>query len=226
MAKDANKDDEDLLQKIERKHAHNDSLFVSTRENYCFAILEQNEKRVYQILSLFDAVNQITSEIKNGQKEIERIIRKYFEVMYKDSHMVFTLSHNEIVYLPNFEEAKVPLLKSDPDFNEYWQNRKKICKRLFYVKKFSGNLCYFTPVNMAEEIKFSPAQKDSERNNLNEEKNKTIVLFEFGSYKDCSPYVSQEINGELKQIKIQEYCFKVKIDRLGYIEPVYGFNKT
>jgi len=220
FSKDAQKDDEGLLQRIERKNAHNKSLYVSTRDNFCFAVLIKDESRMYDILSFYDTVNIVNTDLMNGQKNIDQSVRRYFLEIHKEAQLLFTLSHNEVVYLPQTEELPIPLHQTDSCYDEFWNNRAERNKRLFIVVKFSGKLCYFVPVNMAKEISFTPLENKFSENVQLLEKGKTQKIFEFGSYKDSTPFYTEYTNGIRKQIKIQEHCIKVRIDRLGKIIPV------
>lgn len=219
FSKDAIKDDEGLLQRIERQKAHNSSLYVSTRDNYCFAVLKKNGKRMYDVLTFYDAVNIVNHDLINKQTNIDQSVRNYFVEVNKDAQLLFTLSHNDVVYLPESGDVFTPANCSDDGYDEFWNNRAERNKRLFSVVKFSGNRCYFTPINMAEEISFVPFETKASEMEPEKRDAKIQKVYEFGAYKDCSPFHVEYVDGIRKQIKIQEYCIKIQLDRLGRIKP-------
>lgn len=191
--------------------------YIKPGDNYCFAIADNNGRRKYGIISLIKAVELITKFYKQGEKNINNIIKHYFENLCektKGCRLLFTLSHNDLVYLPELNSDIPPLNKKDKDYNIYWGKINK--NRIFRVIKFSGDLCFFTTHTISGQLKY--------KNQSNE------TFKEFGSYDGCCPYIYTMDNklfhqnnklksNEENRIFIQEFCIKIRIDRLGNIEP-------
>ncbi len=204
---------------LDKKNYPDNSIFVKTGGNYCFAISEKDGNRKYGILSFYDAVSLINESMKNGNKNIEQIIKEYFQNDHettKGCKLLFTLSQFDLVYLPKQDEENIPVRENDEGFIEYWNNVDR--KRLFKVVKISGNKCYFVQQNVSQEIVY---------------KNPTTskVYSEFGSEHGCSPYIyikeddtfhqNNQLNKMFKSniVLIQKHCIRLKVDRLGNIKP-------
>ncbi len=176
------------LQKMERSSSYNQSLYVNSGSNYLFAILEKKGKRIYDIISLFQATQYLKDEFK---KSIDKhsfskkeLFKNYFE-KNNDSKFLFSLKILDLVYLPNENEDLI-LDRESPLFNAFWSNPNRN-NNIYVVKKFSGKQIYFIKHTISEVI-----EKKLELGSQNME--------EFS-------------NGR----KIVDHCFPIHLDRLGRI---------
>jgi len=132
------------LQKLDRGKSFNNKLYVNTRSNYLFAVLEKKGKRIYDLISLFDAVNLIKFEfVACKNKDLfdkNKVLKQYFEIK-NEAKLIFTLKQLDMVYLPD-ENEDVVLDSSSPFYEEYWNDKERV-KKIFTVEKFSGNQIYF-----------------------------------------------------------------------------------
>jgi CRISPR-associated endonuclease Csn1 len=187
------------LQKLDRKKAFNESLYVKTGDNYLFAVIEKNvlnkktneneKKRNYDLITFFDAANHLKAEFniskdkKNFDKEY--LFKKYFEEK-NNGKLLFTLKQGDLVYFPNVDEEVISD-EASPLYEAYWKNVEERSKNIYVVQKFSGKEIYFLNHTVADVI--------SKKN-------------EFGT-QDCY----QNLDGR----SIKEFCFKINFDRLGNI---------
>jgi hypothetical protein len=190
--------DSDLtLQKLVRNRAFNSKLFVSTGDNYLFAVLEKKGSRVFDLITFFDAANLLNArfnaasddERKNFQKEL--VFKKYFEEeneTTKGSKLLFTLKQGDPVYMPSKNEEIITDPES-PLFQSFWKHKGARSKNVYYVTKYSGNEIYFISHTVANSI---------------------VNKKEFGSQN-----AYQSING----VSIKQECIKLLVDRLGNITP-------
>jgi CRISPR subtype II RNA-guided endonuclease Cas9/Csn1 len=182
---------EDALQRLERSKAYNNSLYVSTGGNYLFAVMEKDRKRIFDIITFFDAVNYLKDEFNKVSDKSkfnkELVFKNYFEEKNK-ANLLFTLKQNDIVYFPDKDEDMI-LDKTSSLYNSYWSNKKERSKNVYVVQKFSGTQIYFINHTIADLIKRK---------------------IEFGS-QDCY----ELIDGR----SIKHYCLKLSVDRLGNIIP-------
>ncbi len=196
--KKGEEDIEEALQKLDRKNAFNKSLFVKTGDNYLFAVMEKDGKRIFDLISFFDAANLLkdsfnaTSEAdkKNFNKDL--VFKKYFEEENKttnDSKLLFTLKQGDPVYMPSKNEEIITDPES-PLFEPFWKDKANRSANIHYVTKYSGNEIYFINHTVANSI---------------------VNKKEFGSQN-----AYQNIDG----ISIKQQCIKLNIDRLGNIKPV------
>lgn len=196
---------EDILQKLYRDKT-NDSLYVKTGSNYCFAIAEKEGKRKFGVLTFFDAVNLIKNkkDKKTGKftDTVDEVVKKYFDQeceTTKGNKLLFTLSINDMVYLPGDNEI-VPMNKSVEGFDTFWKSIDR--KRIYKVIRMDSIYCYFSPHTMAEELEFvkqssfdneSKQTEVKEDNQVEESVNtKAIKYKEYGTYGGCSPFVLNE----------------------------------
>ncbi len=181
---------EDALQKLCRSKAFNEKLYVKTGDNYLFAIMEKGGKRIFDLITFFDAANFLKEEFNkiSDKKQFNKefIFKKYFEEKNKAT-LLFTLKQGDPIYLP-FEGEIIPEQNS-PFFMAFWNEKSVRSKNIHYVIKFSGNEIYFLQHNIAE-----PIVKGKEFESQN---------------------AYQIING----ISIKQKCIKIIIDRLGNIKP-------
>ncbi len=186
---------EDALQRLDRKKAFNKNLYVVTGDNYLFAVMEKDGKRVFDIITFFDAVNLLKDEFnkatdKNNFNK-EQVFKNYFEEKNK-AKLLFTLKQDDPVYMPTNNE-EVITDKESPLYSDFWNDKTARSRNVHYVTKFSGNEIYFIQHLIANPIL----------------KNK-----EFGSQN-----AYQNING----LSIKGCCIKLNIDRLGNIKSIYTY---
>lgn len=182
---------EDALQRLDRSKAYNNSLYVSTGGNYLFAVMEKNGKRVFDLITFFDAVNLLKTEFnKSEDKKVfnkQIIFKRYFEDKNK-AKLLFTLKQNDVVYLPD-ENEEVIFDENSTFFCPYWNKKDERSKNVYVVQKFSGSQIYFINHTVADSIKRK---------------------VEFGS-QDCYEKIGDR--------SIKSFCIKVNTDRLGNIRP-------
>lgn len=180
---------EDALQRLDRSNAYNKSLFVKTGDNYLFAVMEKDGKRVFDLLTFYDAANLLKealkkcSDIKSFNKE--QVIRNNFEEKNK-AKLLFTLKQGDPVYMPTEEEEVITDHQSSL-YEIFWKDKKARSMNIYYVTKFSGNEIYFINHTVADTI---------------------VKGKEFGSQN-----AYQNVNG----ISIKQRCIKLNINRLGEI---------
>lgn len=211
--------------------------YYETKDNYCYAILQKNDGRDFLPISFFDAAswvtNQFRTDLKSGYKfpkrfeerldYIEKIIRKKIKEEKPDFEILYLLQQDDLVYLP-FDKEDAKKAEVNPG-NDFWFDKeKKRWKRVYRVVKFSGSRCYFIPFTYSTPIVYKPLM-DEEEKKQREKDNAEIPkegIFEFGSYKNCSPFSLPEmVNGQSLTIKIQDFCIKIEIDRLGNISSAH-----
>ena len=180
---------DDALQKLDRKKSFNNSLYVKTGDNYLFAVLEKNGKRLFEIITFFDAANLLKEEFnklrdKNNFNK-EKIFKNYFEKKC-NAKLLFTLKQGDPVYMPKIDE-EVITDPASPMYKDFWSNKVDRSQNIHYVTKFSGQEIYFIKHNIAEPI---------------------VKGKEFGSQN-----AYQNIFG----MSIKQKCIKISIDRLGII---------
>ena len=186
------------LQKLERDKSYNNNLYVNSGNNYLFAVLEKNNKRIYDIVSFFKAVEYVKDEFKNtvdkNNFDKEKLFNEYFERKNSDekgnAKLLFTLKQLDMVYLPDDGE-EVILDKDSPLYNEYW-NSKERNNNYYTVEKFSSKQIYFLPHTNAKVIEKG---------------------IELGSQNKLEFY---------KGRKIIQHCYPVDLDRLGNFIKIKG----
>jgi CRISPR/Cas system Type II protein with McrA/HNH and RuvC-like nuclease domain len=210
---------------LQRLYDHNEKQSVITGDNYLFLIMEKNGKRIFDVASLYDSVAIANAALKDNNTEFKLKIAEDFRIKHKDKpeKILFTLQHNELVYLPTSSDDIV-LSLSKIEFEEWIrdkENKKEFCKRIFKVVKLIGKNCFFVPHNYANVISVAKnlSKEDLEVLKTQNKGKKKIPdtdlnFVEFGSYGNCSPYNTLFGNNKLK---IQDTCIKIKIDWLGNI---------
>jgi len=182
---------EDALQRLDRSKAFNKSLYVSTGGNYLFAVMEKEGKRMFDIITFFDAANFLKTEFnKSINKQFfnkDTVFKNYFEEKHK-AKLLFTLKQNDIIYMPDKNEDII-FDENSPLFIPYWNNKMERSKNVYVVQKFSGSQIYFISHTVADSIKRK---------------------IEFGS-QDCYEKVEDR--------SIKTFCIKLDVDRLGNIKP-------
>uniref|UniRef100_UPI00404709B7 type II CRISPR RNA-guided endonuclease Cas9 n=1 Tax=Roseivirga sp. TaxID=1964215 RepID=UPI00404709B7 len=191
----------DALQRLDRQKSFNSSQFVLTGDNYLFAVLEKEEeikktnelkkKRVYDLITFFNASNYLKYEFNNAPDKAnfnkDLCFKEYFE-RENNARLLFTLKQNDFVYLPD-ENEEVVLDETDPNFKRYWCDKASRSNNIYLVQKFSKKQIYFIKHTVAAPI----ANK-----------------IEFGS-QNCFEKVGER--------SIKEHCIKLQINRLGDIYP-------
>lgn len=185
--KKGQEESEEALQRLERAKAYNHLLFVKTGDNYLFAILEKEGKRIFDLISFFDAANLLkeafnrTSNKKAFSKDA--VFKRFFEEKNK-AKLLFTLKQGDAVYLPTKDEEVITDAIS-PLYQKFWNDIKARSKNIHYVTKYSGNRIYFIHHHVADSI---------------------VNGKEFGS---------QNAYEIIEGRSVKDYCTKISIDRLG-----------
>jgi CRISPR/Cas system Type II protein with McrA/HNH and RuvC-like nuclease domain len=180
---------EEALQRLDRKKAYNNKLFVATGGNYLFAVMEKNGNRVFDLITFFDATNLLkdafnkSTDKKTFNKEL--IFKNYFEEKNKTT-LLFTLKQGDPVYMPKVNEEVITNPQS-PLYNDFWNDKSARSENIYYVTKYSGNQIYFIKHSIANPI---------------------LKGKEFGS---------QNAYEMVNNLSIKKYCIKLKIDRLGNV---------
>lgn len=198
-----NKMADEVLQRLQRDK-YNDSLYVKTGSNYCLGITEKNlddglKERKFSVLTFFEATKLIKDEMKKGKKNVDEIIKKYFEEecgATKGNKLLFTLAINDMVYIPNKYEG-VPIDATDENFDSFWKNVDK--KRIYKVVRMDAKskYCFFAPHTLAEELEYNKPGIDKESTTKTEledttkenENLKKGKFNEYDKYGGCSPFV-------------------------------------
>jgi CRISPR subtype II RNA-guided endonuclease Cas9/Csn1 len=188
---------EDALQKLDRKKAFNQSLFVKTGGNYLFAIMEKDGERIFDIITFYDATYLLKEAFNKATDrksfDKEQFFRKHFEEKNK-AKLLFTLKQGDPVYMPK-EKEEVITDPQSPLYKDFWNDKIARSENIYYVTQYSGDVIYF--------IKHSVA-------------NTIINGKEFGS---------QDAYQHIDGLSIKKYCMKLDIDRLGNIVGVYGHGR-
>lgn len=176
----------------------NDGRYVYSRDvfmTYVFVPEDSNRKdakRELEFLKFFDAVKIVTLE-KPDKIDYQKLIKK------EDYKLLFTLSKNDIVYIPN------EMLTDEQIAEINWNEKREIIPKLFVVKEMtpSRNEIVFQHLYKSDSIRVNG---DEAENILNTEK-----LEEQIKYGDTNMW---------------KRCIKVDIDKLGSeIKPYWKNNK-
>lgn len=173
----------------------NDGRYVYSRDvfmSYVFVPEDSNrkdDKRELEFLKFFDAVKIVTLE------KPDKI--NYQDLMKKEGYkLLFTLSKNDIVYLPD------EVLSDEQIAEINWENRSEIIPRLFVVKEMPASLgkIVFQHLYKSDSIRVNG---DEAENILNTEK------------------LEEEI--KYGDINMWKRCIKIDIDKLGrYVKPIFN----
>lgn len=150
-ANSPDEEQEEALQRIDRKSSYNHKLYVKTGDNYAFAVLQKGEKRTSDIISFYDAAVLAKDGMKSGRHNVDEIVADYFRGKNPEAQFLFLLKQNELVYLPNADEV-VPVNESDARYYEFWNDTAERAKRVYSVVKFSGRQIYFLKHDIAQVI--------------------------------------------------------------------------
>lgn len=232
---------------LQRLYDNNPNKSVITGDNYMFVVMEKDGKRVFDIVSLFDSVSLANEKIKNGFYNIEEIKNSICEdkriedkrdkkrnILPKPDKVLFYLQQNDLVYMPKSPDDEIIGLDSDElkMWLSIYDNRKEFASRIYKVVKFTGKDCFFIPNNYAKEICIPKNISQEEMERLKKQFKDTKIpkqelnYSEFGSFGNCVKVEPNELfirsitnkkGDTIKQMKIQDYCVKVKTDWLGNI---------
>lgn len=183
---------EDVLQKMDRSKAFNNSLYVKTGDNYLFAIMEKENNRFFDLITFFDAANILKDEFNKTEDKKTFNKERFFERHFIEKHKLgkddkmFFLKQGDPVYMPSDGE-EVITDKESPLYEAFWNDKNARSKNIHYVTKYSGNEIYFINNRVADTI---------------------VKGKEFGSQN-----AYQNIDGR----SIKNHCIKLNLDRLGNI---------
>ena len=166
-------------------------LAVEKGGNYCVAFYEHPEtkERKFDVVSFFDAVQLKTT----GQNPFQT--DKGIELEKLGYKFLFTLTHNDLVYIPDEDES---LAHID------WNDKKKLFKQIYRVVKFSGEQIYFQPHNFSKEITIHEGKAKSAKE----------YMGEFAKGTNGTEFLIDT------KKSIKNICLKLQVDRLGNIKPV------
>ncbi|MEQ9102762.1 MAG: type II CRISPR RNA-guided endonuclease Cas9 [Imperialibacter sp.] len=186
---------EDTLQQLDRRKAFNQSLYVKTGDNYLFAVVEKDGKRIFDLITFFDATNLLKDALKNASDKNsinkDQVFKKYFEEdnkATKGATLLFTLKQGDLVYMPSEGEEMITDPQS-PLYEAFWKDKEARSRNIHYVTKYSGNEIYFIKHLIADTI---------------------VKGKEFGS---------QNAYQNLEGMSLKNYCIKLQVDRLGNVRP-------
>jgi len=165
--------------------------------NLFFAIYkDDNGNRKYETIPLNEVIEhqkQVANLPKNERIEIP--VKNVFIEKGKEIsvHFLFSLSPNDLVYVPSDEE------QSNPNIVDFANLTKEQVGRVYKMVSSSGRECHFIPNTNAAEI-------EKNENGTNS-KNERIQEF-------LCPISFDEKN---KPVMIKNICWKLKVDRLGNV---------
>ena len=166
---------------------------AATGTNLFFAIYwnEEKQERAFKTIPLYEVIEHQKQEALLPKEQ-----RTTIPIDPELGTLLFSLSPNDLVYVPTDEEQESPRLV---DFENL--NRKQL-PRLFNVNDFSGNTCYFAPNSFAKAItsKEVDMKYDAKRDKI------------AGSFDSKT--------ASLDGFSIKEICWKLTTNRLGKIEKV------
>lgn len=159
--------------------------------NLFFAVYwdDKKKKRNFETIPLHEVIAH--------QKQVAHLPKKErlpIQPDPKKGTFLFTLSPNDLVYVPTVEEQNNPNMV---DFNKLSVEQTN---RIYKMVSSTGKECHFVNANIATLIKsYDSITKTGELGSLNKQE------------------VTMDTNN---LIRIKEYCWKLKIDRLGKISKV------
>jgi CRISPR-associated endonuclease Csn1 len=154
--------------------------------NLFFAVYwdEENKKRNYETIPLNEVVTH-----KKQMLDLPQEKRTEIPINSKKGEFLFSLSPDDLVYVPTNEEMENP---NSIDFKHLSSEQKL---RIYKMEKASGTECYFIQSNVSNLIK----KYDSKSK-----------FGEFGS--------QNKLKTDIEGVKIIDRCWKLKTGRLGKIE--------
>lgn len=178
----------------EDKYSSKDKKYVEAAKgtNLFFAIYwdKEKQKRNYETIPL--------NEVIQHQKDVAHLLadkRTFIQPKAELGEFLFTLSPNDLVYVPNEEEIENP---NSVDFNHL---SKEQVNRIYKMVSCTGGEGHFIPMKVASEIK-----KNENGTNSKSERIQDIHL--------------KEIDDKGKAKMIKSVCWKLQVDRLGNITKV------
>lgn len=161
--------------------------------NLYFAIYQGKNKKGNNVRQ-YDTVplNEVIERLKQGDSPVPE---KYYDKDKNEYSLLFSLSPNDLVYIPTDEEIE------NPNGINFQNATKTLVSRLMVVNDFSGVICNFTPIHFSTHIRENEVDYK-----WNEKKRKV------------TGHTSKTTNYENKLIKMT--CWKVEIDGLGNIKNV------
>ena len=228
---------------LQQLYDNNSKLSVKTGGNYLFLVMEKGQrmekKRVFDIISLYDAAQLAKGEWKNKNEDFRKTICEAFRIKHRDKpdKVLFTLQQNELVYLP--ENIDDPVLNLTGEEFDKWitlkENKINFSKRIYKVVKFTGKDSFFIPHNYANTISAVKDLTDQQKANLKKQYSdkkipkQELNFEEFGSFgTSTKTEVNEHFIKKLiydkeyktEPLKIQESCIKVTSDWLGNLRRV------
>lgn len=152
---------------------------------------EKKQKRNYETVPLNEV---ITHQKQQAQLKLPKEERTPIQPNATKGKFLFTLSPNDLVYVPTDEEIENPQLV---DFNSLNQEQTN---RVYKMVSCTGGECHFIPNRTAKEIKKNENGTNSKHERLQDFENNKCI---------------KDVKG--KPIMIKERCIKLKVDRLGNI---------
>ena len=178
------------LQKIERSKSFNPNVYVVSGENYLLAVLEKDDTRIYDNISLIDAVELIKNEFNNSTQKSsfskEKVLKEYFELK-NNATFLFSLTKNDLVYVPNLYE-EIPDCEENAEWKNYWKDTKARSSNIYcYIKITTHPQHWFIKHTVADII-----EKKLE-------------------------FTTQNAVESIEGRNIKSVCLPIKLDRLGNI---------
>ena len=234
---------------LQRLYENNDKLSVKTGGNYLFLVMqkttrsinkktkemEEKTERIFDIVSLYDAVQIANDELRTGNEKFKEKIYEHYLQLNKADKVLFSLQQNDLVYLPkNNNDALLNLsAKGFDNWIADKENKAEINKRIYKVVKFTNKDCFFIPNHYASPISISKdltAEQLAKLKNLYGEKKipkQELNFEEFGSFGTSAKtevnenfvrelVYKNDFNGDAP-LKIQDHCLKINNDWLGNI---------
>lgn len=182
---------EDALQRLDRRKAFNSSLFVKTGDNYLFAVMNKGDQRIFDLITFFDAANLLKEEF--GKASNKKTFNKdlIFRNYFEEKNEARLLFTLKQGDPVYMPQAGEELITDlqSPFFNSFWEDKIARGENIYYVTKYSGNEIYFIKHSVADTI---------------------VKGKEFGS---------QNAYQNIEDSSIKKFCIKLKVDRLGNIQP-------
>jgi len=163
--------------------------------NIYFIMYENIKSKQREYLSPSPSISVLKAiEKKNKMKDI---------APEKEGFKRIVLSPGDLVYVPTIDEIE-EIKKNNTSIEDLLKNKamKDINERIYQVRKFTGDACYFIKYNIAELI-LSYSEVDNKK------------IGELGS-QNLSEYTMDD-----DEIPIKKHCIKIKINRLGEIQIIY-----
>ena len=161
---------------------------AATGTNLFFAIYwnEEKKKREFETLPLNEVI-----EHQKQSAYLPKEQRTFVPINSEKGKFLFSLSPNDLVYVPTQEEIE------NPNLVDFLKLTKEQTDRIYKMDKASGIECYFTRNDIATLIK----QYDSKS--------------KFG---ELSSQNKLETTMDKDNIRIKDVCWKLEINRLGKIK--------